>query len=258
MRLLVESELDRRMATGGDLHLVAQLREEQSIHLAEDEWEDSTHLDVLRSLTEGALVHICQPGNSTESSLAITFPKFDVALVNLSGNLWNQRPFYISLIQALMRHKSKLSRPARDIVVAAWLEWLGPRKTKDSKEGSMTSPSHEGLIMLLNEWAALGNLLLPRDAMLSFASDAIRATNASESNDDRKFGAMWNKPEFLLVQKQYERMLLYLPESRAKRWKDEAGISEMAETDEDVAMVDAAESEKPPPADAPKEDESTS
>ncbi len=246
MRLLVESEVDRRMATGGDLHLVAQSREEQG-NPSNDEGQDLSHLDVLRSLTEGALVHICQPGNTHESSLAITLPKFYKALMHLSTNLWNQRPFFISLIQALLRHKSKLSRASRDIVAAAWLEWLGPDKTKNTKEGSMTSPAHECFIMLLNEWAALGNILLPRDAMLSFASDAVRAANSSESDNDRKFPSMWNKPEFSMVQKQYDRMLQHLPEFQTMQWKEEVAILENKDVeDEDAVMAEAPETEKLP------------
>ena len=151
MRLLVESELDRRMAAGGDLQLAAPSMHEQHDLSTRDNWDGTAHLDVLRSLTEGALVHICQPGNTHESSLAITFPKFDKALQKLSTNLWNQRPFYVSLIQALLRHKSKLSRTARDVIVAAWLEWLGPDKRKNVKVGSMTSASHECFVTLLND-----------------------------------------------------------------------------------------------------------
>jgi hypothetical protein len=179
--------------------------------------------------------------------LAITLPKFYKALMHLSTNLWNQRPFFISLIQALLRHKSKLSRASRDIVAATWLEWLGPDKTKNTKEGSMTSPAHECFIMLLNEWAALGNILLPRDAMLSFASDAVRAANSSESDNDRKFPSMWNKPEFSMVQKQYDRMLQHLPEFQTMQWKEEVGILENKDVeDEDAVMAEAPETEKLP------------
>jgi hypothetical protein len=245
MRLLVESELDRRMAVGGDLQLASHSMKEKDNSLSNDTWDDTTQLDVLRSLTEGALVHICQPGNTHESSLPITFPKFDKALVNLSTNLWNQRPFFMSLIQALLRHKSKLSRSARDVIVASWLEWLGPGKTRDVKKGSMTSASHESFALLLNEWASLGNLLLPRDAMLTFAADAVRAANSSENRPERKFGSMWNKPEFDSVQKQYERMFQYLPESQAQEWKDEVGILQSSKgEDEDVTMTEAEEPAK--------------
>lgn len=151
MRLLVESELDRRIAVGGDLQLASQTTNERRSVSPKDSWDGTSHLDVLRALTEGALVHICQPGNTHESSLAVTFPKFDGALQQLSANLWNQRPFFLSLIQALLRHKSKLSRTARDVVAAAWLRWLGPSTTTVSQEGSMTSASHECFVMLLND-----------------------------------------------------------------------------------------------------------
>ena len=61
---------------------------------------------------------------------------------------------------------------------------------------------------------------------------------------------MWNKPEFSTVQKQYERMLQHLPESQTKQWKEEVGILENQDgVEEDVVMVEAAETEKPPAAD---------
>jgi bromodomain-containing protein 7/9 len=154
MRLLVESELDHRLAAGGDLQLAGQTMPDRSNLQAKDVWEGTSHLEVVRALAEGASVHICQPGNSHESSLAITFPKFAVTLQELSANLWNERPFFISLIQELLRHKSKLSRAARNVVVSAWLEWLGPGKAstmEEHKEGSMTSAAHECFVMLLNE-----------------------------------------------------------------------------------------------------------
>jgi hypothetical protein len=101
--------------------------------------------------------------------------------------------------------------------------------------------------MLLNEWAALGNILLPRDAMLSFASDAVRAANSSESDSDRKFPSMWNKPELSMVQKQYDRMLQRLPESQTMQWKEEVGILENKDgEDEDAVMAEAPETEKLP------------
>ena len=154
VRLLVESELDDRLVAGGDLQLAGQTMPDRSDCRGKDVWEGTSHLDVVRALAEGALVHICQPGNSHESSLAITFPKFSIILQELSVNLWNKRPFFISLIQALLRHKSKLSRGSRNAVVSAWLEWLGPGKAatmEEHKEGSMTSAAHECFVMLLTE-----------------------------------------------------------------------------------------------------------
>jgi hypothetical protein len=150
-RLFVESELDKRLAAGGDLQLAGQSMPNRSILPAKDVWEGTYHLHALRALTEGALVHVCQPGNSHESSLAITFPKIDLALQELSVNLWNERPFLLSLINALLRNKSKLSRMARDVIVSAWLQWLGPGKMEGRKEGSMTSAAHECFVTLLNE-----------------------------------------------------------------------------------------------------------
>jgi hypothetical protein len=45
----------------------------------------------------------------------------------------------------------------------------------------MASAAHECLIMLLNEWSALGNQILPRDMLLKFSAEAVEAVNAKSS-----------------------------------------------------------------------------
>lgn len=112
-----------------------------------NEWEDSSSC-ILKAAVEGALIHLMQPGNSTESALQTQFPRITVAIDKLSGeNMLNERPFYMSLIQALLRHKSKLSHGMRDMVVNKWLSWF-----KSKSGGScMTSSVHECFLILLDE-----------------------------------------------------------------------------------------------------------
>jgi hypothetical protein len=206
-------------------------------------------LHMLRALIEGALVHVCQPGNSYENSLAHTFPKFADALNQLaSPNLWEERPFFQSLIQAILRHKSKLSKGTRDTIVFTWVNWL---QVSAKKKGAMFSAAHECFMSLISEWTSLGNLLLPRDVLMKVTQEAVEAVNASEKTEDRKFVNVWKEaPEaFVPIKELYQRVLKTLPEAQAKEWKDAVGIQEEEEADaeegqtEEKMEVDPAEDE---------------
>lgn len=148
MRLMLESELDRRMAIGGDLSLVSHTSANRPTAPSDHYWSQASHLHALRVLTEGALVHWCQP-NLNDASLALTFPRFATVLQKLSTNLWHERPFFVSLIQALIKHKSKLGRATRDVVVSTWLGWFGAEY--NGNLGAMNSALHECFLLLLNE-----------------------------------------------------------------------------------------------------------
>ena len=228
LKLLLEADLDKRMA--GDLHAASQSLPPRSNVIAVQSWQTNKQnlkgLHVLRALVEGSLVHVCQPGNSFESSLSNTFPKFADALNQLaSPSLWEERPFFLSLIQAITRHKSKLTKSTRDVIVSTWLNWL---KVSAKKKGSVFSAAHECFMLLINEWAALGNLLLPRDVLMKVTQDAVEAVNASEKTKDRKFMKVWkDAPDaFIPIKALYVRMLKTLPEAHAKEWKDEVGVQE--------------------------------
>mmetsp|Transcript_26009 Transcript_26009/g.39937 ORF Transcript_26009/g.39937 Transcript_26009/m.39937 type:complete len:1041 (-) Transcript_26009:87-3209(-) len=260
IRLMVESELDRRTSKGGDLSLVSSeiIYTRSAIGTGGDDdalsssWEGVTGLHVARCLAEGALVHVCQP-NLNDTSLALTFPRFAIALRKLSCNLWNERPFFVSLIKTLLKHKMKLAKLTRDEIVSAWLGWFvaaddnsksssegssstrrGNRSSTSSTrsmEGAMCSALHENFLCLLNEWAALGNLLLPRDMLLKFANDAVIAADASETLPSRKFVVMWqdcgeddNSSSFSQVKAQYNRMLQSIPGTNAEEWKKQVGL----------------------------------
>jgi len=153
--------------------------------------------------------------------------------VSSSTSLIHERPFFICLIQALLRHKSKLSRATRDSIVSAWLEWL-----RMGGQDSIVSAAHECLIMLLNEWALLGNLLLPRDMFVKFCTDAVETVNVSVKDNHHMFHVLWKLIEshqtepnvdasnlrFAPIVKQYERVLQVLPKTHAEHWKKSVGL----------------------------------
>jgi hypothetical protein len=83
----------------------------------------------------------------------------------------------------------------------------------------------------------LGNVLLPRDAMIRFC------TNTVETVGVELFRTHWksNAPEtFVPIKKQYEHMLQHLPETYAKQWMEHHGIVN-EETVPDTSATDAVE-----------------
>ena len=87
---------------------------------------------------------------------------------------------------------------------------------------------------MLNEWSALGNLLLPRDTLLQFSLDAVKAVDESESDPSRKFLEVRKSgsAEFEAIKQQYERMLKHLPSSQlADEWKKQEGIDDEPKSD---------------------------
>ena len=243
LRLLVEAELDRRVVIGEDLHEADKLSNSlRPPPIDHTQWIVSDEMEVAVSLIEGSLVHVCQPGNANEASLAMTFEKFATSLRHVAMTLQHHRVFFQCLIGAIIRHKAKLTRASRDMIVDCWLEWL-----RSFQEGSATSAAHECLILLLNEWSALGNLVLPRDNLLDFTKRAVEAVNEAESSDEKKFHVLWqaDAESFADVKKQYLRMLKMLPASNASEWKEEVGIATKeahAETSHEGAM-DAEDAE---------------
>jgi hypothetical protein len=260
-QLFLENELDQRVIVGGDLYDASRsLDDLRPSPPGPELWQSNNSIQGIVALTEGALVHICTPGNSAEASLAVTYPKFAMALQESSSTICDDRAFFLCLVDALLRHKSKLQRNTRDVVVTHWLEYLrkpprhakrrkGPKKQK--KWGNITSAAHECLILLLNEWASLGNQLLPRDMLLKFASDAVHAAEESETLAERKFMALWNERDeatreadgtvgdFIPVRLQYERMLNGLPANSRTQWREQLGLPEAETKDADVEMADA-------------------
>ena len=262
LRLILESELDKRVVSGGDLHDAAE--SETSLApspILPQEWIHGPYLEVPLVLMEGALVHLCQPGTTTNASLAVTFPKFATAISHLSPTFVQDRLFFQCLIRAIIRHKAKLSKVTRDAIVNAWIVWLS------NHDGSMVSAAHECFIQLLNDWSGIGNQILPRDTLLSFVANAIKAVEFSsshkQSTDESQhhqasFAEVWksiittdnDKEEdvetltteggefgelltLVRVKKQYLRMLKHLPTSSATLWKEQMGLVVMEEEDDD-------------------------
>jgi hypothetical protein len=255
MHLLLEAELDKRLVVGGDFHPVAQALHDSrppppSIALQD---QVSPHLlQVAVSLLEGACCHICLPGNSQDTSLSVTFVKFAKTLESLAGSIWEERAFFVCLTQAILRHKTRLNRNARDVIIKTWMDWLKSssasttKKTKKPKHGSITSAAHEYLVHLINEWAALGNVMMPRDLLLKVTSELVETVNTSES--ERKFALMWeakDSKDFEPIKKQYERMLGMLPASHSAQWKEQVGISSDGDDGgEEEQVEEEAEGEK--------------
>ena len=114
-------------------------------------------------------------------------------------------------------------------IVNSWLTWLKYKRADGGVKGF-----HECFVLLLNEWSALGNLLLPRDTLLQFSLDAVKAVVESESDPSRKFleDRKSGSAEFEAIKQQYERMLKHLPSSQlADEWKKQVGIDDEPKSD---------------------------
>lgn len=236
LRLLLEAELDNRVVAGGDLFEVAQAQDLAPPPIDAAEWVQGPHLQVPVALLQGALVHISQPGSS--SSLVVTFPKFVQALAQLSGGSKsksdaNSGVFFKCLIEAIVRHKAKLPRQARDAIVQSWVDfWLA------TKSG-LTSPAHENFVYLLNEWSLIGNQILPRDTLMEFLAKGTDAVLKKAKGGKEDFAKVWKSDEkFQPIKKEYLRMLSKLPESNASKWRSDMGLPNSE--DEDEGPVEAA------------------
>ena len=142
-------------------------------------------------------------------------------VVSDTTTLLQDRIFFASLQEAILRYKTKLPRSARDSIVTAWLGWL-----KEGGASALTTPAHEYLIKLINDWYALGNVLLPRDVMIRFCTNIVETVNTTAN----LFATLWQQsvskvtPEFVPIKQQYEHMLKQLPESSATQWIEHHGI----------------------------------
>eukprot|EP01083_Nonionella_stella_P028675 78970_1 len=129
--------------------------------------------------------------------------------------------FFTSLSHVLLRYKLKLPHSVRDLFVSEWLNWF-----KTSKN-CMTGAVHLCFITLLNEWASLGNVLLPIDTMISWSEDAVNAAESDiDSAETVTFRSLWegDDQKFQKIKSQYSRMLKIIPADRATTWKEAVGI----------------------------------
>lgn len=154
-KLLLDAELDRRIAIGGDLHAAALQDIFTRPELQTKEWEGTSLLYDLRAIMEGALVHLLQTDGTNEVALPWQFPRFVAALDRLSGgNMLDERPFLMSLTRTLLRYKSKLPHSTRDLVTGCLIKWLKIEGSV-SVETVITSQLHECFMLLLNEVRSL-------------------------------------------------------------------------------------------------------
>jgi hypothetical protein len=228
-KLLLDVDLDKRTAAGGDLYDAAAQSLLARPDIMDTEWDGTSSLQDLRVIVEGAFIHLMQPGNTNEVALQNQFPRFVNALDKLShGSMMHERPFFMSLSHALLRYKSKLPHSTRDLVTNVMIKWL--RKSKDSNESSLCSALHECFMRLLNEWSKLGNAVLSRDLFLSLSEQAVAA--ADKKDDGQKSGlfvSLWTKNDvnFAPVKEQYMRMLTSTPDKTAAIWKEKMGLPEV-------------------------------
>ena len=223
--LLLQSDLDRRVASGGDLHDASSSSLPARPAADSKPWEDASSLTALRALAEGSMIHIIQPGQSNEAALSAQLPRFCAALDGLSGgSLGADWSFFMSLSQALLRYKRNLSHGVRDLVMSSWIGWIRGNKQNSS---NMCLPVHECFVKLLNEWTHFGNVVLPRDTMLSLAEDAIKAAEES-SGRKSSFAEAWKfgGDQFAPVKAEYEKMLAIVPEPHLSQWKEKFGIDD--------------------------------
>lgn len=91
----------------------------------------------------------------------------------------------------------------------------------------MFAPVHECFMALLNEWTHFGNVVLPRDTMLSLAEEAAKAAEKS-SGGIPSFAMSWKygASGFSAVKDQYEKMLCIVPEPHLSQWKEKMGIDD--------------------------------
>jgi len=242
IHLLRDADLDKRLAVGGDLHTVAKSALSRSEPPRIPTSNGSSPLpQIAMALLEGAFINVCLPGNSQDVSLSISFAKFSKTFCALArGNVCDETAFFKSLVPVILRHKARLNKTVRDVIISTWLDWLKTKDNDDSAHGSMDSAAHKYILFLLNEWASsFGNILMPRDLLLKVATEIVEVVNATEVLSERKLSELWktdNRDEdtnFGPVKEQYERLLGLLPETHAAQWKEAAGIESTTDDNDD-------------------------
>ena len=145
-KLLLEAEIDNRFSVGGDFH--SHLSSTRS-STNPTEWTDSSSAsNVLLPLVQGALIPLLRPNASREMCLLLQIPRFFIAINALSdGNMVNEKSFFVSLVEVLLKYKSKLPHSVRDLIVKQWLDWFQSK----NMSSSMTGPVHFYFIKILNE-----------------------------------------------------------------------------------------------------------
>jgi hypothetical protein len=160
-KLFVDAELDRRFVIGGDLYDIAEQGAGMKVLApsgTEEDWSKASPSSrvILRSIVQGALVHLLQPGNSNEMALKAQLPRFVDVLNRLAAShpqdLFDDRPFFLSMAHGLLRFKARLPHSIRDLVIRLWLGWLRSGGSVGmGRVRTITCSLHELFIHLLNE-----------------------------------------------------------------------------------------------------------
>ena len=223
VRQMIDADLDRRLIFGGDLHEVAHVSTDLHIVASDDSWAagEKGMVEVVSSLVQGSLVHLCVPGNTDENSLGVTFRKFSIIASKLGGGSDFGEGFLNCLVNSILRHKTKLRKSARDSIVQSWLKWIA-----NLSVAAVCSNVHEYLVHLLNEWSALGNQVLPRDDLVSIVSKVVAEVEAhSTTSGPQKLSHLWESDDFRKIRQKYDRMLRSLPGNTRENWLRSVGLS---------------------------------
>ena len=65
---------------------------------------------------------------------------------------------------------------------------------------------------------------MPRDSLLSFSEDAVKAAEANEKDKSGTFAHFWNNNNLGNIKLEYERMLKSIPDERCLKWKIAVGL----------------------------------
>lgn len=75
-----------------------------------------------------------------------------------------------------------MSLSIRDSICRFWLRWFVWHNKHEIDQNCMCLPVHEYYIRLLNEWASLGNLILPRDKLIELSLEAAMTVQQSSAS----------------------------------------------------------------------------
>ena len=78
----------------------------------------------------------------------------------------------------------------------------------------------------------MGNVILPRDSLLAFSEDAVKAAERNEKDNTKTFSNFWNSDTLGEVKEEYERMFKQIPEERCLKWKEAVGLQIHEDTNE--------------------------
>jgi len=204
LRLLVEIDLDQRVAVNGELHGALSAVDNKMETLAPSAWSAQEGNEVTVTIMKGFLVQLVFHHRLNDESFCDAFRKLSQALTLLNEDLVVDEVFFKCLLAAILQQKNKVSKSCRDVVVDTWLGWL------ERSKSSLIAPGHSIFLDLLNEWSAMGNMVMPCDHLATVISKVADIAGVLE---------MWSKEEFSTIKTKYDHLLTLLPEEHAEEWK---------------------------------------